>query len=111
MMRSGHDRSGSVTSSTRHPHEVGRCHQDGVERVSQLRDPPGGDVYIYGSLSVARALLTEGLIDELVLMIEPITLGGGKTVFPNDGEARNSSSSQRRLRRPVCRSVATGRRR
>jgi dihydrofolate reductase len=32
--------------------------------------------------------LTEGLIDELVLMIEPITLGGGKTLFPGDGEAR-----------------------
>jgi dihydrofolate reductase len=28
------------------------------------------------------------LVDELVLMIEPITLGGGKTLFPMDGEAR-----------------------
>ena len=59
-----------------------------VERVSALRDQPGGDVYVYGSLSVVRALLKEGLIDELVLMIEPITLGGGKTLFPSDGEAR-----------------------
>ena len=25
---------------------------------------------------------------ELVLMIEPITLGGGKTLFPTDGVAR-----------------------
>jgi dihydrofolate reductase len=33
-------------------------------------------------------LLTAGLVDELVLMIEPITLGGGKTLFPADGEAR-----------------------
>jgi dihydrofolate reductase len=60
-----------------------------VERVSALRKQPGGDIYIYGSLSVVRALLTEGLVDELVLMIEPITLGGGKTLFPTDGEARN----------------------
>lgn len=59
-----------------------------VEKVSALREQPGGDVYIYGSLSVVRALLTEGLVDELVLMIEPITLGGGKTLFPTDGEAR-----------------------
>lgn len=59
-----------------------------VEKVSALRKQPGGDIYIYGSLSVVRALLTEGLVDELVLMIEPITLGGGKTLFPNDGEAR-----------------------
>ncbi len=32
--------------------------------------------------------LIAGLVDELVLMIEPITLGGGKTLFPDDGEAR-----------------------
>lgn len=59
-----------------------------VTEVSVLRDQPGGDIYIYGSLSVARTLLTAGLVDELVLMIEPITLGGGKTLFPSDGEAR-----------------------
>jgi dihydrofolate reductase len=61
---------------------------DLVSTVAALRDEPGGDIYIYGSLSVARYLLTAGLIDELVLMIEPITLGGGKTLFPADGEAR-----------------------
>jgi dihydrofolate reductase len=61
---------------------------DLVDRVSALRDQPGGDIYVYGSLSLVRALLREGLVDELVLMIEPITLGGGKTLFPTDGEAR-----------------------
>lgn len=59
-----------------------------VEKVSALRDQPGGGIYVYGSLSLVRALMTEDLIDELVLMIEPITLGGGKTLFPDDGEAR-----------------------
>jgi dihydrofolate reductase len=59
-----------------------------VEKVSALREQPGGDIYVYGSLSVVRALLADGLVDELVLMIEPITLGGGKTLFPSDGEAR-----------------------
>jgi dihydrofolate reductase len=59
-----------------------------VERVSGLRNQPGGDIHVYGNLSVVRALLAEGLVDELVLMTEPITLGGGKTLFPNDGEAR-----------------------
>jgi dihydrofolate reductase len=59
-----------------------------VDIVAALRDKSGGDIYVYGSLSVVRALLTAGLVDELVLMIEPITLGGGKTLFPADGEAR-----------------------
>jgi dihydrofolate reductase len=61
---------------------------DLAKEVSALRDRPGGDVYIYGSLTVVRSLLVAGLVDELVLMIEPITLGGGKTLFPTDGEAR-----------------------
>jgi len=61
---------------------------DLISTVASLREQPGGDIYIYGSLSVARALLMAGQVDELVLMIEPITLGGGKTLFPTDGEAR-----------------------
>jgi dihydrofolate reductase len=56
--------------------------------VSRLRGQPGGDIYVYGSLSVVRTLLAAGLVDELVLMIEPVTLGGGKTLFPDDGQAR-----------------------
>jgi len=61
---------------------------DLVDTVSAMRAEPGGDIYVYGSLSLVRALLVGGLIDELVLMIEPITLGGGKTLFPGDGMAR-----------------------
>jgi dihydrofolate reductase len=61
---------------------------DLLRRVSELREEPGGDVYVYGSLTVVRALLAAGLVDELILMIEPITLGGGKTLFPADGQAR-----------------------
>jgi dihydrofolate reductase len=62
--------------------------RDLAEKVAELREQPGGDIYIYGSLTVVRALLGAGLVDELVLFIEPITLGGGKTLFPDDGEAR-----------------------
>lgn len=61
---------------------------DLVDRVSELRGRPGGDIYVYGSMSVVRALLAATLVDELILMIEPITLGGGKTLFPRDGQAR-----------------------
>jgi dihydrofolate reductase len=61
---------------------------DLVNSVTALRDKPGGNIYVYGSLSVVRSLLTAGLVDELVLMIEPITLGGGKSLFPTDGVAR-----------------------
>jgi len=61
---------------------------DLLEDVAALRARSGGDIYVYGSLTVARSLLAANLVDELVLMIEPITLGGGKTLFPTDGVAR-----------------------
>ena len=61
---------------------------DLLRRVSELRDEPGGEIYVYGSLTLVRALLAANLVDELLLMIEPITLGGGKTLFPDDGAAR-----------------------
>lgn len=61
---------------------------DLVKEVSALRDRPGGDINVYGSLSIFRALLAARLVDELVLMIEPITLGGGKTLFPADQQLR-----------------------
>lgn len=59
-----------------------------IETVAALREKPGGDICVYGSLSLVRSLLSASLVDELVLMIEPVTLGGGKTLFPTDGELR-----------------------
>jgi len=61
---------------------------DLLRKVAELRARPGGDIYVYGSLTLVRTLLAAKLVDELLLMIEPITLGGGKTLFPDDGVAR-----------------------
>ena len=59
-----------------------------VADIAALRGQDGGDVGIWGSASLVRTLLAEGLVDELNLMIEPILLGGGKRIFPEDGMAR-----------------------
>jgi dihydrofolate reductase len=61
---------------------------DLVKDVSALREQPGGEVNVMGSASLVRALLAADLVDELALMIEPITLGGGKSIWPEDGAAR-----------------------
>ncbi len=60
-----------------------------VADIAALRAQPGGDLLIWGSASLVRALLTEGLVDVLNLMIEPILLGGGKRIFPEDAVARS----------------------
>jgi dihydrofolate reductase len=59
-----------------------------LEEVSALRDKQGGYLSIMGSASLVRTLFAADLVDELLLMIEPIALGGGKTIYPEDGEAR-----------------------
>jgi dihydrofolate reductase len=61
---------------------------DAVGEIAALRAKDGGDMLIWGSVSLARTLLGEGLVDELNLMIEPVLLGGGKRIFPDDGRAR-----------------------
>ena len=56
-----------------------------VARIRELRDTEGGDLVVMGSPTLARTLIGEGLVDELRLMIEPVLLGGGKSIFPDDG--------------------------
>ena len=56
--------------------------------VNALREREGRSVNVMGSATLVRSLLADDLVDELNLMIEPITLGGGKTIFPADGSAK-----------------------
>jgi len=60
---------------------------DLARKVSELRAQPGGYIYVYGSPTMVRALLAADLVDELLLTIEPIILGGGKTIFSENGKA------------------------
>ncbi|MFF7360619.1 dihydrofolate reductase family protein [Streptomyces sp. NPDC008125] len=61
---------------------------DAVGRIRALREAQGGDLAVMGSPTLARTLLGAGLVDELRLMIMPVLLGGGKTIFPADGGLR-----------------------
>jgi dihydrofolate reductase len=62
---------------------------DLLETVAGLREQPGdGYLSVSGSAQLARALLAADLVDELSLFVEPVVLGGGKTIFASDGELR-----------------------
>jgi dihydrofolate reductase len=70
------------TNTTRIPGD------DAVARIRELRESEGGDLLVMGSPTLVRTLLREGLVDELRLMLEPVLLGGGKSIFPDDGSKR-----------------------
>ena len=61
---------------------------DVLGAVRKLRSQGGDDLQVMGSASLARTLISNDLVDEYKLLIEPIVLGGGKRLFPEDGKAR-----------------------
>jgi dihydrofolate reductase len=62
--------------------------EDAISAVRDLRARDGGGIQVMGSASLASQLIANDLVDEYRLMIEPIVLGGGKRLFPDDGRAR-----------------------
>jgi dihydrofolate reductase len=61
---------------------------DVIGAVRRLRERDGKGVQVMGSPTLAAQLVEHDLVDEYRLMIEPILLGGGKRLFPEDGAAR-----------------------
>ena len=57
------------------------------QAIGRLKDEVDGGIYISGSGTLVRALLCDGLVDELHLLVYPIVLGSGAKLFP-DGAAR-----------------------
>jgi dihydrofolate reductase len=62
-----------------------------AEALRALKDEVDGDLYISGSRTLVRAMLDDGLIDELHLFVYPLTLGSGPRLFP-DGAAPHKLS-------------------
>jgi dihydrofolate reductase len=55
--------------------------RDLVEFARRLKDAPGGDIGVHGSISVAQALLAGGVVDELRLVIAPSIAGSGRRLL------------------------------
>ena len=49
--------------------------------MARLKQQPGGDILLAGSIQVARTLLEHDLVDELRLMVSPLVLARGKRLF------------------------------
>jgi dihydrofolate reductase len=56
-------------------------------RIRSLRDGIG-DLYVSGSGTLVRAMLADGLVDELHLLLYPLTRGTGPRLFTEEAQAR-----------------------
>ena len=58
------------------------------DAIAALKDEGGGDLLVIGSTVLVQSLIQHGLVDEFRLMIDPVLVGGGKRIFPDDGALR-----------------------
>jgi dihydrofolate reductase len=56
------------------------------EEVMRLKDQPGQDILIFGSITLVRSLLSLGLVDELRLQVHPVVVGSGLRLFDDADE-------------------------
>ena len=54
---------------------------DAADEVRKLKEQPGKDMVVWGSLSLAQALTRAGVVDETQLIVCPVVLGSGRSLF------------------------------
>lgn len=59
---------------------------DVPQGVAKLKEQEGGPILVAGSATLVRTLLTHHLVDELRLLVFPVAIGGGLTIFPDQRE-------------------------
>ena len=67
--------------------------------MAELKEQPGGDIGIHGSIALAGSLLRARLVDELRLVVAPSLAGKGRRLFADD-DALDSLELRRRGAQP-----------
>lgn len=62
---------------------------DAANEVARLKRQPGGNIYLFGSATLAASLLRHGMIDEIRIGVAPLLLGGGEPLFKPGAAKQN----------------------
>jgi dihydrofolate reductase len=56
-----------------------------TDAIRSLKEQVDGNIYVSGSRTLVRAMLADGLVDELHLFVYPVALGSGQKLFADGG--------------------------
>jgi dihydrofolate reductase len=70
---------------------------DLAAEVSRLKEGVDGDIVVHGSAQLAQALVEQGLVDELRLMVFPVVLGSGKRLFGETSDKKSLRLSDSKI--------------
>ncbi len=54
---------------------------DATKEINQLKAQKGNDIIVYGGASFVSHLIRNHLVDELILIVNPVALGSGMKIF------------------------------
>jgi dihydrofolate reductase len=67
---------------------VGELGADVMKGIRDVKSKEGPDLVVWGSSTLTSALLDQGLVDEVVLIVYPVLLGRGKRLFSDSVDPR-----------------------
>jgi len=71
------------------------------QEIAQLKQQPGKNIGVHGSLTLVRSLLERDILDELVLVVYPVLVGSGRRLL-------KEGDSLKRLKLVSSKSTRTG---
>ena len=66
--------------------------------VARIKAETPGEILVYASYQLGRALLEQGLVDELRLVVFPVVLGSGERLFDANAARAGRAGREAALR-------------
>ena len=67
------------------------------DEVRKIKEMPGKDILIDGSSVLVHSLIKAGLVDQIMMHVYPLSLGGGKKLFPEGVRVNLKLTSSKEL--------------